>query len=190
VLCPELTPCFMSYDDYSRHTLILLLWGQLKLYELATWKMWYIDEGFLVWIIPWRIYPVNPESEIVQLVLSILIVIACLIYLSHVYMYLCFSYCLLCIFPFQTHRYTWFTVIPLISFVLLVVAYICMPGSHHLIMYTCDCLLCTPFGFIICTRRVASTTLYSHIQILELGPWWPYCSWSECTTNPSMATKV
>jgi len=34
VLCPELTPYFMTYNDYSRHTIVLLLLGQLKLYKL------------------------------------------------------------------------------------------------------------------------------------------------------------
>jgi len=39
-------------------------------------------------------------------------------------------------FLIQTYRYTWFTVVPLISFMLLVIAGTCMPGPHHLIMYT------------------------------------------------------
>ena len=33
-------------------------------------------------------------------------------------------------------------------------------------------LLCTPLGFTICTRRVASDNPDSHVQILEPGPWW------------------
>jgi len=37
---------------------------------------------------------------------------------------------------------------------LLVIACTCMPESHHLTMYTCDCLS-TPTGFILRTRWVA-----------------------------------
>jgi len=57
-------------------------------------------------------------------------------------------------FPIQIYRYTWFTAVPLIFFMLLVIACTCMPEPHHLIMHTYDCLS-TPTGFIICTRRVA-----------------------------------
>jgi len=46
-----------------------------------------------------------------------------------------------------------FTVVSLISFMLLVIACTCIPGAHHLIRYTCDCQS-TPTGFIICARRV------------------------------------
>ena len=31
------------------------------------------------------------------------------------------------------------------------------------------------------------TTLNSHVQSLESGPWWPYYSWSECAADPSVA---
>jgi len=38
-------------------------------------------------------------------------------------------------------------------FMLLVNACTCMPETHHLIMYTCDCLY-TPIGFILRTRWI------------------------------------
>jgi len=44
-----------------------------------------------------------------------------------------------------------FTVVPLIFFILLVIACTCMLEPHHLIMYTCDCVS-MPTGFIICIR--------------------------------------
>jgi len=31
------------------------------------------------------------------------------------------------------------------------------------------------------------TTLDLHVQILESELWWPYCSWSECTTEASIS---
>ena len=81
-------------------------------------------------------------------------------------------------FSVQTYWYTRFTVVPLIFFMLLVIACTCMPDPHHLIMHTCDCLS-TPLGFIICTRGLHLTTLNSYVQILEYGLRWPYCSRSE-----------
>jgi len=113
-------------------------------------------------------------------------------YLSHVYLYLSSRHCFLCMLSdsdLSIYMYLLlfgFTVVPLISFMLLVIACTCMPEPHHLIMYTCDCLICTPLGFIICTRGLHLITLYSHVQILESGPWWPCYSWSECAADPSI----
>ena len=93
--------------------------------------------------------------------------IACLMYLSHVYLHLSSRHCFLCMFSnsdLSIYMYLLdfeFTVVRLISFMLLVIACTCMPKPHHLIMHTCDCLICTPFGFIICTRGVASDNLGS-----------------------------
>jgi len=109
---------------------------------------------------PWRINLVNPYSELIQLVLSIFVFIACLIYLSHVYLYLSSQHRFLYMLSdsdLSIYMYLLdfgFTVVPLISFMLVVFACTCMLESHHLIMYTCDCLS-TPTGFVICTRRVA-----------------------------------
>ena len=76
------------------------------------------------------------------------------------------------------------------SFMLLVIAYTCMPKSHHLIMYTRDCLICTPRGFIMCTRGLHLTTLDPRVHILESGPWWSCCSWSECVADPFVVIRV
>ena len=94
-------------------------------------------------------------------------------YALHTAFYACFQ--------FQIHRYTWFTVVPLISLMLLVIACTCMPGPHHLIMYTCACHA-RHLALLYVLTGVA-TTLDSHVQILETGPWWPCCSWSEYAAN-------
>ena len=111
--------------------------------------------------------------------MSILIVITCLIYLSHVYVYLCSRHHFLFMFyksDLSIYMYLLdfgFTIVPLIFFMLLVTACTYMPESHHLIMYTCDCLS-TPTGFILRTCWVAFlTTLDLHVQILESNLWWP-----------------
>jgi len=52
------------------------------------------------------------------------------------------------------------------------------------------CLICTPLGFIICTRGLHLTTLDPHIQFLESRPWWPCCSWSECAADPFVVIRV
>jgi len=56
VLCPELTSCFMTYDDYYKHAIVLLLWGQPELYESDDG-----DIGYMVyrWVFPYLDYPLN-----------------------------------------------------------------------------------------------------------------------------------
>ena len=83
-----------------------------------------------------------------------------------------------------------FTIVPLIFFMLLVIACACMPEPHHLIMHTCDCLICKPLGFIICARGLHQTTFDSHVQILETRPWWPCCSWSEYAADHSVTIRA
>jgi len=134
---------------------------------MATWDMWYIDESFFIWIIPLTYQ--SRESIIWACTTSFVhtcvyrmfsVFIACLMYLSHVYVYLCYPYHFLCMFSdsdLSIYMYLLdfeFIVVPLIFFMFLVIACTCMPEPHHLIMYTYDCLS-TPTGFMICTRRVA-----------------------------------
>ena len=67
-----------------------------------------------------------------------------------------------------SHIYYWFSDF---SFMFLVIACTCMPKSHHLIMYTCDCLS-TPTGFILRTRWVTfwqPWTLISRFRSLNYG---------------------
>ena len=78
-------------------------------------------------------------------------------------------------FLIQIHRYTWFTVVPLISLVLLVISCTCMPGLYHLIMYTCACYA-RHLALLYVLARLHLTTQNSHVQILEPGLWWPYCA--------------
>ena len=60
---------------------------------------------------------------------------------------------------------------------LLVIACACMPEPHHLIMYTCAHYACH-LALLYVLTGLRLTTLDSHVQILEIGPWWPYCSLS------------
>jgi len=92
-------------------------------------------------------------------------------------------------FLIQTYRYTWFTVVPLISFILFVIAFTCMPESYYLIMYTCA-WYARHLALSYVLTGLHLTTLDSHVQILETGPWWPSCSLSECAADPSVTTRV
>jgi len=98
-------------------------------------------------------------------------------YALHAAFYACFQ--------LQIHRYKWFTVVPLISLMLLVIACTCMSGPHHLIMYTCSCYA-RHLTLLYVLAELRLTTLNSYVQILETGPWWPCCSWSECAADPSV----
>ena len=65
---------FLWHNNYSRHTLILLFWGQLKLYELRWWRQGIYGiymRVSLFGLFPWRINLMNSQFELVQLVLSI-----------------------------------------------------------------------------------------------------------------------
>jgi len=142
---------------------------------IATWDIWYIDEGFLVWIIP--LTYLSRES----------IIWACTTSFVHTCIYCMFNLFTACTFTlrtafyacfqFQIHRYIWFTVVPLISLTLFVITCTCILRPHHLITYTCICharhliLL-----YVLVGLRL--TTLNSHVQILETRPWWPCCNWS------------
>jgi len=151
---------------------------------MATWDVWYIDEGFLIWIIP--LTYLSRESIIWACTTSFIhtciyrmfnLFTACT-YTLHTAFYVCFQ--------FQIHRYIWFIVVPLIPPYVICT---CILGPHHLIMYMCTCyarhltLLYVLVGFRL-------TTLDSHIQILETRPWWPYCRWSECVVDPSVMIGV
>ena len=81
-------------------------------------------------------------------------------YALHTAFYTCFS--------FQIHRYTWFTVIPLIFLMLHVIAWTCMSGPHHLIMYMCACYA-RHLALLYVLAGLRLTTLDSHVQILETG---------------------
>ena len=117
---------------------------------MATWDIWYIDEGFFIWII--SLTYLSCESIIWACTTSFVhtciyhmfnVLIVCLMYLSHVYVYLSSRHYFLCMFSdsdLSIYMYLLdfgFTVVPLISLMLLVIAYTCMPEPHHLIMYTC-----------------------------------------------------
>ena len=157
---------------------------------MVTWDIWYIYEGFLVWIIHLTCLSRESISLICTTSLSILVFIVCLTYLPHVYMYLCSSYCLLyACFQFQIHRYTWFTVVPLISLMLFVITCTCILGPHHLIMYTCT-YYARQLASLYVLAGLCLTILDFDVQILETGHWWPYCSWSECAADPSVTIRV
>ena len=50
-------------------------------------------------------------------------------------------------------------------------------------------LICTPLGFIICTRGLHLITLNSHVQILEPVSWWIGCSWLKCAADPPVVVR-
>jgi len=57
---------------------------------------------------------------------------------------------------------------------LFVITYTCILRPHHLIMYTCTCYA-RQLALLYVLSELRLTTLNSHVQILETGPWWP-CS--------------
>jgi len=98
-------------------------------------------------------------------------------YALHTVFYACFL--------IQTYWYTWFTVVPLIFFILHIIVCTCMPEPHHLIMYTCVCYA-RYLALLYVLAGLHLTTLNSHVQILEMGPWWPCCNWSEYAAGSSV----
>ena len=67
----------------------------VRIQTMATCDMWYIDKGFLVWIIP---LTYQSRESIIWACTTSFVHITCLIYLSHVYVYLCFLYRFPCMF--------------------------------------------------------------------------------------------
>jgi len=70
-----------------------------------------------------------------------------------------------------------------------VISCTCILGSHHLIMYTYTCYA-HHLASLYVLAGLHLTTLDSHVQILETGPWRPCCSRSECTADPSVMIGV
>ena len=104
---------------------------------MAIWDMWYIDEHFLVWIFPLTylsrkfIIWACTTSFVHTCIYRMFKLFTACTYALHTAFYACFQ--------FQIHQYTWFTVVPLISLMLLIIFCTRMPVPHHLIMYTCAC---------------------------------------------------
>ena len=163
MLCPELTPYFMTHDDYSRYTIVLLFLGQLKLWTqtMAIWDMWYIDEGFLVWII--SLTYLSRESIIWACKPSF--IHTCIYHMCNLFTACLFVLKLSTLFSMHAfwfrlsdiHIFTWFWIYCR-SFNFLYVTCHCL----YLYAWTTSldhvhvCLICTPLGSIICTRGVAS----------------------------------
>jgi len=131
---------------------------------------------------PWRINFVNPYFELVQLVLLILVFIACLCapMLSTLFSMHAFWFRLI-----DIHVFTWFRI---------------YCRSFNFFYVTCDCLYLHAWTTSLDHAHVwlpehanwlyhmyspgcFLTTLDSHVQILESGSWWPFCSWSECAAE-------
>jgi len=102
-------------------------------------------------------------------------------YALHTAFYACFQ--------FQIHRYKWFTVVPSISLMLFVILCTCILGPHHLIMHTSTCYT-RHLALLYVLVGLCLTTLDSHVQILEIEPWWPCCSRSECAADPPVVVRV
>jgi len=128
---------------------------------MATWDMWYINDGFLIWIIPLTYQ--SRES----------IIWGCITSFVHTCIYHMFNIFIAClcvpmlsilfsmhVFRFRfidIHVFTWFRICCR-SFNFLYVTCHCV--YLHAWTTSLDhvhvCLICTPLGFIICTRGVAS----------------------------------
>jgi len=104
-------------------------------------------------------------------------------------MYLYSSYCLLCMFSVSDSS---IYMIYCRSFnfpYVFVITCICIFGPHHLIMYTCTSYA-RQLASLYVLAGLRLITLDSHVQILETGPWWPCCNWSECAADPSVTIGV
>jgi len=142
-----------------------------------TLGVWYIHEGFLVWIVP-STYQFH--EPIIWACISSFVhtYIYCLFDVSsHVYMCLCSWHHFLCMFfnsdlsiymyllDFALLLILWF------SFMLLVIVCTCMLEPHHLIMYTCD-YQSMLIDFILQTRWVVfwqPWTFMSRSKSLDRG---------------------
>ena len=104
-------------------------------------------------------------------------------------MYLCSSYCLLCMFSVSDSS------IYMIYYRSFNFPYI---TCHFLYLHTWTtsldhvhvCPLCTPFGFIICTRRVTSDNPKFSCSDPRDRTLVAYCSWSEYAADPSVTIGV
>ena len=151
-----------------------VVWTQM----MVTSDMWYIDEGFLVWIIP---STYQPHEFIIWAYTTSFV---------HTYIYRVFSVFITClpyfvawlcvpmlsrpfsmhVFRFwliDIHVFTWpriYCHFPYISCHYLYL-HIWITSLDHVYVY----LLCIPFGFIICTRRAASDN--PEFSCPESGVW-------------------
>ena len=200
---PELTPCYMTYDfcdtmitlTHSSHVTLRatqVVWTQI----MATWDMLYIDEGFLVWIIPltyqsreciiWACTTIFIHTCIYHM-FNVLIACLCVHMLSTPFSMHVFRFT-----PIDIHVFTWlriycrsFNFFDVTCHCLYLYAwttsldhaYVWLPEHANLLyhMYSLGCFL---------------TTLDRHVQILKSRPWWPCYSWSECAADPSVTIGV
>ena len=106
---------------------------------------------------------------------------------SHVYVYIWYRHHFICMFSdsdLLIYMYLISDLLPILwfSFILLVIVDTCMPESHHFdpIHVWLPAHLTYSLGCFV-------TTLDLHVQIQEHGPWWPYCSWSECAVTTQIS---
>jgi len=151
-----------------------------------TSNMWYIDKGFLIWIIPLT-YP-SRESMIWAYTTSFV----------HTCIFNVFIACLFILklsTPFSVHAF-WFRLIDIHLFTWFRIYW----HSFNFLYVTCHCLYLYAWTtsldhvhmwlpehanwlYHMYLAGCILTTLDPHVQILESGSWWPYCSWSECATE-------
>ena len=134
----------------------------------VTPDMWYIDEGFLVWII--LLTYQSRKSIIWAYITSFVhtyihhmfsVSITCLIYLSPVYVYLYSLYHFSCMFPIQIH---WYTCIYLISNLL----------SFHLCYLSLPVPVCLSHLTWSCTRVTAWARQLALSYVLAGCIWQPW----------------
>ena len=141
-----------------------VVWTQM----MPTWDMWYIDESFLIWIIPLT----YQSHESIIWVYTTSFVHICIYRMLNVFIACLFIFKLSTLFSMHAfrfrfidlHVFTWFQIYSHFFNFLYVTCY-CL----YLYAWTTSldhvhvCLICTPLGFIICTRGLHLTTLDSHV---------------------------
>ena len=153
---------------------------------MATWDMWYIDEGFLIWIIPLTYQ--SRESIIWACITSF--VYTCIyrmFKLSAAYLYVPMLFILPSMHVFS---FKFIDIHDLLSFLYVTCYCLYLHAWTTSLDHVHVWLLCMPLALLYVLAGLRLTTLNSHVQILETGPWWPCCSWSECAADPSVTIEV
>ena len=106
---------------------------------MVTWDMWYIDEGFLIWII--SLTYLSRES----------IIWACTTSFVHTYIYRMFNLFTACTYALHTAFYAYFQFqiyCRSFNFPYVICYYLYLHTWTTSLDHVHVCLLCTPFGFI------------------------------------------
>ena len=159
--------CTVFLLCYFRATWVV--WTQAT----VTYGIWYIYESILIWIIPSTYQP--HKSIIWAYITSFVHTYIYRMFMCIYALYIIFHAC----FLIQIYWYTCiYSISDLLSFPL---CYLSLPVLVYLSHLTWSCTRVTAWARQLILSYVLGgcflTTLDSHVQILESGPWRPYCSW-------------